>query len=161
MASEGIVRVARAARRRGSATLRVQASDIPGISQAILVEEYVTGPEISVDSVVQGGRVTPVFVARKEIGFEPYFEETGHTVSAADPLLSDPRLRRVLEDVHAALGYADGCTHAELRLCAGGPTLIEVNARLGGDLIPYLGMRASGIDPGLAAAAVACGEART
>jgi hypothetical protein len=36
--------------------------------------------------------------------------------------------------------------------------VIEVNARLGGDLIPYLGMRASGIDPGLAAAAVACGQ---
>jgi hypothetical protein len=35
--------------------------------------------------------------------------------------------------------------------------VIEVNARLGGDLIPYLGLRASGIDPGLAAAAVACG----
>jgi hypothetical protein len=35
---------------------------------------------------------------------------------------------------------------------------VEVNARLGGDLIPYLGLRATGIDPGLAAAAVACGR---
>jgi hypothetical protein len=36
--------------------------------------------------------------------------------------------------------------------------VIEVNARLGGDLIPYLGALASGMDPGLAAAAVACGR---
>jgi hypothetical protein len=36
--------------------------------------------------------------------------------------------------------------------------VIEVNARLGGDLIPYLGMRTTGIDPGLAAAAVAVGR---
>jgi hypothetical protein len=36
--------------------------------------------------------------------------------------------------------------------------VIEVNARLGGDLIPYLGLRATGVDPGLAAAAVACGQ---
>jgi predicted ATP-grasp superfamily ATP-dependent carboligase len=161
VASEGVVLVDGPAQLADEfpATLGVPAADMPELRRAVLVEEYVTGPEISVDSVVQGGRVTPVFVARKETGFEPYFEETGHTVSAADPLLSDPRLRRELEDVHAALGYTDGCTHAELRLCAEGPTLIEVNARLGGDLIPYLGMRASGIDPGLAAAAVACGEA--
>ena len=49
-------------------------------------------------------------------------------------------------------------THAELKLTPAGPKIIEVNARLGGDLIPYLGLRASGMDPGLAAAAVACGQ---
>jgi hypothetical protein len=37
--------------------------------------------------------------------------------------------------------------------------VIEINARIGGDLIPYLGLKATGVDPGLAAAAVACGQA--
>jgi len=36
--------------------------------------------------------------------------------------------------------------------------VIEVNGRLGGDLIPYLGQRASGIEPGLLAASAACGD---
>src|SRR5262249_8234246 len=46
-------------------------------------------------------------------------------------------------------------------LTASGPKIIEVNGRIGGDMIPYLGLGASGADPGLAAAAVACGRAPT
>jgi biotin carboxylase len=125
---------------------------------AVLVEEYLTGPEVSVDSAVHGGRVYPMFVARKEVGYPPYFEEVGHVVDAADPLLADGALRQLVQDTHTALGFADGMTHTELKLTPAGPKIIEVNGRLGGDLIPYLGLRASGIDPGLAAAAVACGR---
>lgn len=130
----------------------------PVYEQACLVEEFLDAPEISVDSVIHGGTVTGLFVGRKEIGFAPYFEEIGHHVSNCDPLLTDPGFLRILTAVHEALGYTDGWTHAEFKLTEQGPKLIEVNGRLGGDLIPYLGMRASGIDPGLAAAAVACGE---
>ena len=125
---------------------------------AVLVEEYLTGPEISVDSAVHGGRVFPMFLARKDVGYPPYFEEVGHVVDAADPLLADLELMRIVQDTHTALGFADGMTHTELKLTPAGPKIIEVNGRLGGDLIPYLGLRASGIDPGLAAAAVACGR---
>ncbi|MEO3787452.1 ATP-grasp domain-containing protein [Actinocorallia sp. B10E7] len=142
-----------------TATRDVPVSDQPVFDQGVLVEEYLEGPEISVDAVVRGGRVTPVFVARKDIGFPPYFEETGHVLDAADPLLTDPGLLRVLSSVHEALGCADGWTHTELKLTADGPKLIEVNGRLGGDLIPYLGLLATGVDPGLAAADVACGTA--
>lgn len=126
--------------------------------ETVLVEEYATGPEISVDSAVHAGRVYPMFVARKEVGFAPYFEETGHLVDAADPLMSDASFLRVLQDTHTALGFTDGMTHTEYKLTPSGPKLIEVNGRLGGDLIPYLGLRATGIDPGLAAAAVAFGQ---
>jgi hypothetical protein len=38
-----------------------------------------------------------------------------------------------------------------------GPQVIEVNGRLGGDLIPRLGQLATGIDPGITAARAACG----
>lgn len=124
----------------------------------VLVEEYLPEAEVSVDSAVHAGEVLPMFVARKELGYPPYFEEVGHVVDAADPLLSDPQVRRVVQDTHTALGFTDGMTHTELKLTAAGPKVIEVNARLGGDLIPYLGLRASGMDPGLAAAAVAVGR---
>jgi biotin carboxylase len=135
---------------------------VPGswrYDEGVLVEQYVDGPEISVDSAVSGGQVQPMFLARKQLGYPPFFEETGHIVDAADPLLADPGLARVLAAAHEALGFTDGITHAEFKLTPDGPVVIEVNARLGGDLIPYLGLRASGIDPGLAAAAVACGQA--
>jgi carbamoylphosphate synthase large subunit len=135
--------------------------EVPGswrYDQGVLVEEYLTGPEISVDSAVYHGEPMPMFVARKRVGYPPYFEEVGHIVDAADPLLADPGLSSVLRATHEALGFTDGVTHAEYKLTPDGPKVIEVNARLGGDLIPYLGLRASGIDPGLAAAAVACGQ---
>jgi biotin carboxylase len=130
----------------------VYSSDEP-----MLVEQRVVGEEISVDSVVQDGRVTPLFVARKVVGYPPYAEEVGHYVDAADPLLTDPALCAALQDTHSGLGFADGFTHTEYMLTESGPVLIEVNGRLGGDMIPYLGLLATGIDPGLAAANAACG----
>jgi len=135
--------------------------EVPGswrYDEGVLVEQYVPGPEISVDAAVYHGELMPMFVARKRIGYPPYFEEVGHVVDAADPLLTDPGLASVMRAAHAALGFTDGMTHAEYKLTPDGPKVIEVNARLGGDLIPYLGLRASGLDPGLAAAAVACGR---
>lgn len=124
----------------------------------MLVEECVTGEEISVDAVVQDGVLRPLFVARKVVGYPPFAEEVGHYVDAADRLRSDPVLVDALRAAHTALGFRDGVTHTEFMLTAAGPSLIEVNGRLGGDLIPYLGMLSSGVDPGLAAAAVACGQ---
>jgi biotin carboxylase len=126
-------------------------------AEPVLVEEYVSGEEISVDSVVQDGNVTPLFLARKVLGYQPCAEEIGHYVDAADPLLADHMLLAALRDTHAALGFLDGWTHTEFILTPAGPRLIEVNGRLGGDMIPYLGELATGIDPGLAAASVACG----
>jgi hypothetical protein len=131
---------------------------MPRFDQEVLIEECLLDLEISVDAVVHGGQVTPLFLARKEIGFAPYFEETGHYVSHVDPLLRDPAITRVLARTHAALGFTDGWTHTEIKVTDDGPKVIEVNGRLGGDLIPYVGLRASGIDPGLAAAAVAVGR---
>jgi carbamoylphosphate synthase large subunit len=135
--------------------------EVPGswrYDEGVLVEQYVAGPEISIDSAVHRGEVLPMFVARKEIGYPPYFEEVGHVVDAADPLLTDTALVSALAAAHEALGFTDGITHTEYKFTPDGPVVIEVNARLGGDLIPYLGLRASGIDPGLAAAAAACGQ---
>jgi biotin carboxylase len=125
--------------------------------ELVLVEEYLTGDEISVDAAVHAGRVLPLFLARKQVGYPPYFEEVGHLVTADDPLLSDPVLLRILQDTHDALAFSDGMTHTEFKLTPAGPKVVEVNARLGGDLIPYLGQCVTGIEPGAVAAAVACG----
>jgi hypothetical protein len=98
-----------------------------------------------------------MFVARKRLGLAPYFEETGHIVNADDPLLRDSELLRVLSTAHRALGVRYGITHTEVKLTARGMAIVEVNARLGGDLIPYLGRLASGVDPAYAAVDVATG----
>lgn len=130
----------------------------PDYDVNVLVEEYADGPEISIDAAVFHGNVSPYCVAHKRIGYPPYFEEVGHLVDGADPLLDDEQVRGALDAAHAALGLTDLMTHTEFRLTPTGPKLIEVNARIGGDMIPYLGLHTNGVDPGLGAADIACGR---
>jgi carbamoylphosphate synthase large subunit len=160
-ASVGVVRAERPAELSGAfeGAERARHAGPPVYEDGILIEELVEGPEISVDGAVSDGEYRPFCLARKQLGAPPYFEEVGHVVDAADPLLADPALLAVLSDAHRALGVVDGVTHTEIRLTARGPVIIEVNARLGGDLIPYLGKLATGIDPGHVAAQVATGAA--
>jgi len=158
-ASLGVVKVHTPAELTAQFTF-ARDTTVPGAWRydSVLVEEYVEGPEISVDCVVHRGDVYPMCLAHKQIGYPPYCEEVGHVVHGNDPLLADPDLLAVLRWTHRALGFTDGATHTEVKLSPHGLRVIEVNGRLGGDLIPYLGLRANGIDPGLAAAAVACGR---
>ncbi|MEU4796554.1 ATP-grasp domain-containing protein [Streptomyces sp. NPDC023327] len=132
--------------------------NLPRYPANVLVEEFLTGPEISVDAVIHDGEVHPTVIARKRLGLEPYFEETGHDVDAGDPLFRDEALLGQLHDIHRALGFQYGATHSEFKLTPAGPRLVEVNARLGGDLIPYLGLLATGVDPTVAAAHAAAGR---
>jgi biotin carboxylase len=125
----------------------------------VLVEEYLDGPELSIDSACFDGRVEPMAVAHKRTGFPPNFEEMGHLVDGADPLLDDAEIRAVTVAAHQAVGFHTGVTHLELKLTSTGPKVIELNARLGGDLIPHLGHLAGGPDLELAAAVIATGAA--
>jgi carbamoylphosphate synthase large subunit len=134
---------------------------LPGVEAlaGVLVEEYLDGPEISVDCAVLDGDLQIAVVAKKRLGLAPFFEEVGHVVcSRPDASLPRERIREVVVAAHRALGVDRGFTHTELRLTATGPRVIEVNARLGGDLIPYVGWLATGIDAARASAQIAAGR---
>ncbi|MEU6331563.1 ATP-grasp domain-containing protein [Streptomyces sp. NPDC047049] len=124
--------------------------------QGVLLEEYLDGPEISVETVTRRGLTTAVALTRKSVGFAPYFLETAHSVTAGDPLLElvAPLAARALD----AVGITDGVSHVEMRFTADGPHVIEVNARLGGDRIGALTRLATGVDLPRAAAAIAAGR---
>lgn len=125
-------------------------------SSGVLVEEYLPGPEVSVESVVRAGIPEAVAITRKRLGPPPYFEEVGHVVDAADELLGEPALTEAVRSAHRALGIRDGVTHAEVRLTPDGPRMVEIGARPGGDLIPFLVELASGsrLSPALAETAL-------
>ncbi|MYT68254.1 MULTISPECIES: ATP-grasp domain-containing protein [unclassified Streptomyces] len=108
----------------------------------LLVEEYVDGPEFSVEVF---GR-TPVAVVGKHLGAAPYFVETGHDVPAAVPAGTARLLARTAVAAVDALGLGHGAAHVELRLAGRGPVVIEVNPRLAGGMIPELVRAAHGID---------------
>jgi biotin carboxylase len=130
----------------------------PAYMGGALVEEYLDGPEISVDGAVVDGEYLPMFLARKKVGMYPYFEELGHVVDPGDELLADRRLTGMLAAAHRAIGFRYGTTHTEIKLTRRGPVIVEINGRLGGDLIPLLGQFATGIDPGAVAVDVALGR---
>lgn len=143
----------------GSAFAIATHATLSGLRSAgLVVEEYLDGPEFSAECVVVDGETTLVAVARKRSGFAPSFEELGHTVSAADPLRTDPELRAWLGDVHHALGLTWGVTHVEVKSTENGFHLVELNVRLAGDLIPHLVRLATGVDLARAAGALALGE---
>ncbi|MEU8998352.1 ATP-grasp domain-containing protein [Streptomyces caniferus] len=123
-----------------------------------LVEEFLAGPEIAVDSVVVDGRLEPMYIVRKRFGPEPFFEETGQTINADDALLLDTGLIEMVRTAHAALGVRTGTTHTEIKLTTDGPVIIEVNGRLAGDFVPHLAKLAMGLEGAVIAARVAYGE---
>ncbi|ALO96725.1 carboxylase [Streptomyces hygroscopicus subsp. limoneus] len=126
-------------------------------STKVLVEEYLDGPEVSVECVTHRGHTTAVAVTRKTLGAPPFFEEIAHSVDAADPLLD--QVAPVAAAAIKALGITEGVQHVELRLVDGRPRLIEVNARIGGDMIGHLVQLATGVELARAAADTARGQA--
>jgi biotin carboxylase len=99
----------------------------------VIVEEFVDGPEISVEAVTWEGKTRIAAVTDKITSGPPHFVELGHTQPS---VFSNERV--VSETVQAcvrALGVDWSATHTELRLAENGPRVMEVGARLGGDRI--------------------------
>lgn len=160
--SAGVVRadrdddVRRAFETAGGATLHdLDVYAEPGT----LVEEYLSGPEISVECLVLAEHdVRIVAVTRKQLGPEPRFLESGHCVFADDVLLRDPVIVDVARRAVQAVGVALGAVHVEMRLTSRGPAVVEINGRLGGDQIPLLVQLATGVSMARAAAELALGR---
>ncbi|MEU3296708.1 ATP-grasp domain-containing protein [Streptomyces longwoodensis] len=126
--------------------------------QGVLVEEWLDGAEISVETAVLGpGNARILAVTRKESAPINTTQEYGHVICASDPLLHDGELAAVVSGAVSALGLTCGVLCIELMLTSTGPRVVEVNARLGGDLLPLLAYHALGIDLAQVAAALATG----
>lgn len=104
-----------------------------------LIEEYVEGPEYSVETVTwRGGRHVTLGITKKYTTKPPCFVEVGHTFPA--PLQADEE-EMLISLTHRALdvlGMEAGASHLELKMTERGPVMIEVAGRLGGDFIPDL-----------------------
>ncbi|MFV2019284.1 ATP-grasp domain-containing protein [Micromonospora sp. LOL_023] len=123
-----------------------------------LVEEYLNGPQISVESVlVRGGRLHIVAVGNRRAGTPPGLATASRLIPVTQAEQLAP-VRRAVDAAHAALGLCEGVTHAEVRLTARGPRLVGLNAQLGGDLIPRLVALATGVNLAAAAVDAALGE---
>ncbi|MGW0707486.1 ATP-grasp domain-containing protein [Streptomyces sp. NPDC002643] len=127
---------------------------------AVLLEELLTGPEVSVETVSYAGAVDVVGVTDKSIGGAPAFIETGHMFPADLSAADAEEAERTAMDALKALGLTDGVVaHTEIKLTSDGPRLVEVNPRPAGNRITELVRHVTGIDLAAAAVDVALGRA--
>jgi biotin carboxylase len=104
-------------------------------ARQVLVERFVAGAEVSVEGLVQEGELDVLAIFDKPDPLEgPFFEETLYVTPSRHPRSVQAAVRRVTADAVAALGVRSGPVHAELRLAAEGPVVIEVALRTIGGL---------------------------
>jgi len=111
----------------------------------LLVEEYLQGPEFSVETVTVDGVHHVIGVTRKLLGPLPRFVEMGHLFPEPDSEQTRQVAALAVTLLNAA-GYRCGPAHTEVIVTADGPRIVESQARLGGDKIPVLVQLATGID---------------
>ncbi|MFC3897539.1 ATP-grasp domain-containing protein [Lentzea rhizosphaerae] len=122
---------------------------------AVLLEELLTGPEVSVETVTVDGATHVVGVTDKSVAGEPWFVESGHMFPAD---LDTAAAEAVAVAAIEALGLDRGVAHTEVKLTPEGPKLVEVNPRPAGNQITELVRRVTGIDLPAAYAQLAVGE---
>jgi argininosuccinate lyase len=122
---------------------------------AVLLEELLTGPEVSVETVTVDGATHVVGVTDKSVAGEPWFVESGHMFPAD---LDTASAEAVAVAAIEALGLDRGVAHTEVKLTPEGPKLVEVNPRPAGNQITELVRRVTGIDLPAAYAQLAVGE---
>jgi biotin carboxylase len=110
-----------------------------------LIEEYLDGPEISVETLSFDGRHVVVGVTDKEIG-GPGFIEIGHSQPSGCPAETLREATRLVTEVLDAVGLRNGPAHTEVKLTPRGPRIIESHNRVGGGRINELTEVAHGVD---------------
>jgi phosphoribosylaminoimidazole carboxylase (NCAIR synthetase) len=123
--------------------------------QAIL-EQFIPGPEFSVEALVHRGATSVVAIVEKAT-IAQRFVEYRHLVPARTTAAQSAALTRAAESVVSALGVQNAVVHAEFRLGPEGFVLIEIAVRPAGGLIPDLLRLGLGIDLYGAQAALALG----
>ena len=122
---------------------------------SVLIEQFIEGPEFSVEIIVWEGKVNVLTVTDKKTTEAPHFVELGHNQPSCFPeetvaLINDAAVRGV-----KALGVDKCSCHAEVKVQDGKAYLMEIGARMGGDFISTVLTRLStGID--MVAAAIDC-----
>ncbi len=145
---------------RSEAELRVAWKDAVGHSRTgrAIVEEYLDGPEFSLDAVVYEGSVVLRGVADRIVVFEPFFVEMGHTMPTGFSQEIVDEVVKVFKDGIKALGIRDGAAKGDIKYTSKGAFVGEIAARLSGGYMsgwtyPY----SSGVEATAEAIDIACG----
>jgi biotin carboxylase len=105
-------------------------------SERVMVEQYLTGPQVSTESLVTNGRCyTPGFSDRNYEFLEryaPFFIENGGDLPSQLPEETQEKVRALVARAAAAMGITEGTVKGDIVVHDGEPYVIELAARLSG-----------------------------
>lgn len=155
--SRGIAKVEKGISREQFVSLYKRALDESRDHQ-VLIEQFIEGPEFSVEVIVWKGEPHVLAVTDKKTTEAPYFVELGHNQPSIYPMEIQEKLKAGAIAGCKALGLTYCAAHCELKLQNGDAYLMEIGARMGGDFISTeLTHLSSGIDMVAAAIDVVLG----
>lgn len=124
----------------------------------VIIEEYMVGPEVSVEIIVLNGEPHILQVTDKLTTGAPHFVEMGHSQPSRLPAEDLEKIRDLAGRAALAVGIKNGPAHAEIMLTKDGPKMVEIGARMGGDCITtHLVPLSTGVDMIRATIEIACG----
>jgi biotin carboxylase len=100
--------------------------------ESFLMEEYLDGEELSVESLSFDGRHVIVAITDYVKGGSTGFAEIGLSHPSALPAETQREIKELVKDVLDAVGLRNGPAHTEVKLTSRGPRIVESHNRIGG-----------------------------
>jgi len=117
-------------------------------SGQLIVEEFVDGPEISVNALFQAGELRYYFISDR-ISYGEYpggIIKEHYLPSRVVDKETEQRIKRLVEEVSRKSGFEDGHVYFQIKLDQGMPKLIEYTPRFDGCHMWRLIKHATGVD---------------
>lgn len=106
------------------------------IEKSAVVEEYITGKEVSVETISWQGKHHVITITDKVITEEPYFVELAHHQPSHLPNNIQEEIINISLRILEATKVQNGASHIELKIQPDGNiSTIEIGSRMGGDFI--------------------------
>lgn len=113
----------------------------------VIVEEYMSGPEVSVETLSIDGTCHVLQITDKLTTGAPHYVEMGHSQPTRHSKEIAKKISETAIAANKAIGIKNGPSHTEIIITGEGPKIVEIGARLGGDCITtHLVPLSTGVD---------------
>jgi biotin carboxylase len=128
---------------RGAAEAAFQHAASFSRTATVCVEEWLPGTEVGGDGFMEAGRLVFAVVSEKHMRG---YAVTGHRLPASLSASAQAAVKQEVERCCRELGYRDGPVNFDVIVGADVPWVLELSARTGGNGIPAIIGRATGVD---------------
>ncbi|TYS65782.1 ATP-grasp domain-containing protein [Sutcliffiella horikoshii] len=112
----------------------------------VLIEEYIEGPEFSVEMFSWEGKSSCIGITEKRLTGYPYFVESSHVFPCSLSKEAQIEIEQTVKTALKLVNFRYGASHSEVKWTPKGCIIIEINPRLAGGMIPELIRYSTGID---------------